>query len=232
MTTAVSGVDYKSAPANYDELFRVYYKFVVNLVGTFGIDDNNKEDVASDILTTFLKRDFLDKFNPDLVFQYKGEARPARFKSFLSRFVAIYVRGYYDKQKRLASREVQICDLSMGDAGSTTWAEVYGETMSGPEDDVLEILMEQDIADGLRCYLADQPRRSAADTCDLVALFDAVREQALAKGHVDIAALKDMFGVSSTAMHTWVWLLKDHLATALGRPKPTKRPRRVKKAES
>lgn len=233
MTITANGVDYKSAPSDYAELFRVYYKYVVNLVGTFGIEENNKEDVASEILATFFARGFLEKFDPTLVFEYKGEQRPARFRSFLSRFVTTYVRGYYDKQKRLAGREVQICDVNFSsdsDAGSnhSTWVNLYGETTPGPEDDVLETLMEHDIYQGLRTYLSSVPRRSVSDRCDLVELFDAVRQQALEKGFIDIAALKDTFGVSSTAMHTWVWWLKENLAAALGRPVPAKRPRTVR----
>lgn len=231
MTTAVSGVDYKSAPSDYAELHRTYYKYVVNLVGSLGIDDNNKEDVASEILATFLARGFLEKFDPDLVFDYKGEKRPARFKSFLSRFVATYARGYYDKQKRLAGREIQICDMYLGHPSANervTWVEVYGESSPSHEDDVLEILMEEEIYHGLRAYLGKVPRRSVSDSCDLVALFDAVRAQCLDKGKYDIAVLKDTFGVSSTAMHTWVWWLKENLAAALGQPVPAKRPRTTK----
>lgn len=232
MITTVSGADYKSAPSDYAELYRIYYRYVVNLVGAFGIDDNNKEDVASDILATFFARGFLEKFDPALVFEYKGQQRPARFKSFLSRFVTTYVRGHCDKQRRLHSREVQICDVLMGQgeayggsSNGSRWAELYGEVSPGHEDDVLEILMEEDMASGLRAYLADVPRRSASDSCDLVALFDEVRRQCLERGAYDITRLKEIFGVSSTAMHTWVWWLKENLAAALGLPVPARRPR-------
>lgn len=235
MITAVNGVDYKCAPSDYAELYRIYYRYVVNLVGSFGIDENNKEDVASDILATFFARGFLEKFDPTLVFEYKGQKRPARFKSFLSRFVATYVRGHYDKQKRLASREVQIVDLLMGQgdhglaqngsSNGSRWAELYGDTVASPEDDVLETIMEEDLANGLRAYLADVPRRSASDSCDLVRLFDEVRKQCLDRGAYDISLLKATFGVSSTAMHTWVWWLKENLAAALGLPVPARRPR-------
>ncbi len=228
----MSGVDYKSAPSDYAELFRLYYKYVVNLVAMFGINENNKEDVASDILTTFYARGFLEKFDPSLVFEYKGEPRPARFKSFLSRFVSIYVRGHYDRQARLASREVLVNDMIVG-SGKDRWIEVFGGMHDGHEAQVLDVLEEEDTCQGLRNYLARIPPRSPSDSCDLVALFDAVREQCLLDGAYDIAALRERFGVSSTAIHTWMWWLKENLAVALGVPVPPKRPRRIKpRAES
>lgn len=229
MTAAVSGVDYMSAPKDYAELFRTYYPYVVNLVNKFGITDDNKEDVASEILTRFMERGFLEKFDPALRFEYNGEWRPARFKSFLSKFVLTYVQGFYDKQKRILVREVQICDMYLtGDerAGAgVRWVEVYGEVAQSHEDEILDALVEQELADGLRRYLADVPRRSSNDRCDLVALFDEVRAQCLQRGSYDITTLKASFEVSSTAMHTWMWWLKANMCEALGLPLPPKRPR-------
>lgn len=232
MPIATSGVDYKSAPKNYAELFQIYYVYVVRLVHKHGIDDNHKEDVASEILTRFFERGFLEKFDPTLTFTYKGEERPARFRSFLSKFVLRYVRGHCDKQRRLASREWQICDMLLdsdyvGGAG-VSWVDKYGEPEPSPEEGVLDAVMEIDLVRGLSAYLAQVPRRSAYDNCDLVALFDAIVDQVRDRGEYDIYQLSQRFGVSYTAMHTWVWWLKENLAAATGRPVPAKRARTTK----
>lgn len=227
---AVSGVDYMSAPQDYAELFHTYYPYVVNLVNKFGITEDNKEDVASEILTRFMERGFLEKFDPSLTFFYNGEQRPARFKTFLSRFVLTYVQGHYDKQKRIAKRETQLCDVMFREswghgAEALRWVDLYGDSHEGHEEAVLDAVREEDLARGLRNYLADIPHRSTGDRCDLVALFDAVRTQCLDKGCYDITALKEQFSVSSTAMHTWIWWLKENIAEALGLPVPPKRRR-------
>lgn len=241
MPITASGVDYLSAPTDYAELFRIYYPYVVNLVHKHGIDENMKEDVASDILARFFERGFLEKFDPTLTFEYRGTQRPARFRSFLSKFVLIYVRGHHDRQQRIAGREIQICDLPLTNGGAahtgaTTerWVDVYGETADSHEEDVLDIVMENDLVRGLRNFLADVPRRSDHDRCDLVELFDAVVAQVRDRGEYDIKQLSTSFGVSYTAMHTWVWWLKANLAEAMGRPVPPKRARttRPKLAES
>lgn len=226
-----NGVDYKSAPASYADLFQMYYPYVVSLVRKHGIDDNRKEDVASEILLRFFERDFLDKFDPDLVFHYDGQDRPARFKSFLTKFVLTYLKGHRDKQHRLTTREVLIFDLPVN-AGkpesfghTTTWGEVYGGEARSHEDDVIEQALGANLVAQMRAYIEGVPRRSRYDTCDLVALFDEVIRQIDQTGEWDVAELRAIFGVSSTAMHSWMWWLRENLAAALDRPVPAKRPR-------
>lgn len=237
MTAIAADVDYVSAPKNYADLFTQYYPYVVNLCGRFGIDDNNREDVASEIFLRFMERGSLEKFDPELNFEYMGEMRPARFKSYLSRAVDMYTRGHRDKLKKLARRELQICDvdfsMNVQDAGGyhssadAPWVEVYGDPHEDHADHVLDTMNEEAEAVGVRKILARVPRRSPHDRCDLVALFDAAREQILTIGQYDISALRELFGVSSTAMHSWMWWLKENLAEIYGLPVPAKRPRRT-----
>lgn len=111
------GSDSTKAPADYDALYRDYYKYVCSLVRKFGIDEGSKEDVASSILLRFYERDFLHEFNPDLEFTYRGEKRPARFKSFLNAFVELYVRHHRDRQRTLKEREPLVCDHPTPDGG-------------------------------------------------------------------------------------------------------------------
>lgn len=239
MTVIANDVDYVSAPKNYAAVFQQYYPYVVNLCGLFGIEENSREDVASEILLRFMERGSLEKFDPDRAFEYKGTMRPARFKNYLSRAVDYYCRGYRDKQKKLFKREVQICDslparpglrnenLSLTSTSSqASWASLYGEVVPDHADGVNDMIDEEAEADGIRAILAEVPRRSAHDRCDLVALYDAVRTQIITYGEYDIASLRAKFGVSTTAMHGWMWWLKQVLADVYGLPLPTRRPHR------
>jgi hypothetical protein len=196
----------------------------------------------------FMERGSLAKFNPDLSFPYMGEMRPARFRSYYSRAVEMYSRGLRDKQKKLAHREFQICDIhfTAGNLSSNNidaqgggnksaianWAETFGETNLDHSDGVLDMMVEEAEADAVRRILAQVPPRNAQDRCDLVALYDAVRVQILAYGEYDIPRLTEKFGVSSTAMHSWMWFLKENLAVIYGLPVPPKRPRRTRRAVS
>lgn len=236
MTSIASGVDYKSAPSDYAALFTIYYRYIVNLVAKNGIDDNNKEEVACDIIMHLIDIDIIGQFDPDLVFEYQGSMRPARFKSFLSRRVFTYCKHYRDKQKRLAARELQLCDqhLTSQRAGSSkevspdTWVDIHGTPHPDHADTVIELVGEQQDATWLRTWLASRPRRSTHDRCDLVELFDAVRQQVLTTGEYNIADLRAQFQLSTTTMHVWLWWLKANVAEAYGRPTPPKRSRQPK----
>lgn len=248
MAAIDSDVDYVSAPANYADFFARYWDITVNLLRGFGISENDLEDCACEIMLRFMERGSLEKFDPDLSFPYLGELRPARFRSYYSRAVEMYSRGLRDKQKKLARREFQICDVHY--AGSTnpgsnavdvqgggksaqgSWAETYGEANPDHSDGVLDMMVEQAEADAVRRMLSLVPPRNAQDRCDLVALYDAVRMQILIYGEYDIRRLTEKFGVSSTAMHSWMWFLKENLAVIYGLPVPPKRPRRSRRTAS
>lgn len=244
MTTTANGVDYMSAPQDYAALYRDYYTYTVNLVAKNGINENDKEDVAADILLRLMERGILERFDPTLIFEFEGEKRPARFRTYLSRAVLTYVKGYRDKQMRLHRRELQICDTPSGDLNpnrqfpldSSTWIDNYAARTRHHEDHadaVLEMMVEEQEADGIRAYLRDVPKRSPHDTCDLVALFNAVRAQGLAHGECDIAALETTFGICTTTLYNWIWWLRVHIAHLYGREVPAKRRRAAnrKKAE-
>lgn len=246
MTITANGVDYMSAPADYAALYRDYYLYVVNLVAKHGIDENNKEDVASDILLRMIERDILGQFDPTLTFEYEGQKRPARFRSFLGRAVTVYVRGHYDKQMRIQRRELQICDTNYSHetpgtnlgpgpiSTSEPWSNLYATPHEDHADGILDMIVEEKDAEGIRLYLKQVPPRSPHDTCDLVGLFDAMRIQGLAYGECDIPALEKHFGICTTTLYNWIWWLRSHLAHIYGRELPRKRARtanRRKKAQ-
>ncbi len=235
MSSVLNGTDTVAVPADYSELFQNYYGFVVRLVSIKGIDDANKEDVASDLLLRFLQRRSLEKFDPTLIFERDGELRPANFKTYLSAFVESYVRGYRDRQQKNRQREALLLDVtveSSDNGGRVSWVELnaqeYGQSQASHEDDVLSMVVQENMVRSLRAHLATVPRRNATDRCDLVALLDAIVVQIRASGDYSVEKLREQFGVSSTSMHNWVWWMKELLCEATGHPVPPKRPRRRK----
>lgn len=221
MAAVNNGVDSQSAPADYADFFRDYYGYVIGLVrGVPGVKPQHVEDLAGEILLKFMEQDFLSEFQPDLIFLYKGQIRPARFKSFLTRFVILHARGLRDKNSRLANREQQVLDGTPLD--SSTWLDEF-ILETGHEDRVIDAIDGLGLTAEIRAYLKTIPRRSAYDTCDLVALYDALVAEMDRSGTVTATALKDVFGVSNTAIYSWLRWLRVHVAAYLGQPQPRSR---------
>ncbi len=230
MTNDKDGVDFVTAPKDYGDLFRKYYPYVVALVKKNGIAESNKEDVAVEILTRLLERDWLTFFDPTLKFTHDGTPRKARFKTFLSYVVIDYCRGHRDKQKRLSDREMLIMDKpTCYDEIDSTWAEWWGvDAAESHEDTVLDLVEGQQLIADLRAHLAQVPKRGAFDRCDLVALFDAVMDQIALTNAVCVRELREKFKVSGTGINGWMWWLRGNIAEYLGVPLPPKRVRKQK----
>jgi hypothetical protein len=228
VSIAKNDVDFVSAPPDYDALFRLYYHFVVALVRKNGIDESSKEDVASEILTRFYERGFLEKFDPTLVFERDGQKRPARFKTFLSCFVVLYVKSHRDRQVKRHDRELLIMDKPTSHQEiESSWYEWFGvEYICSPEDDVIGDVDGTVLITKLRDYLGTIPKRSSYDKCDLVVLYDAVLQQIELTGSVCIRELRDKFGISGTGMNGWMWWLRANISEYLNIPMPAKRIRK------
>lgn len=227
-----TGVDHVSAPADYQELYRKYYGYVVALVQKQGIAESNAEDVASEILVRFWERDFLREFDRDAVFEHDGVQYRARFKSFLSKFVIAYLPGHRDRQTKRTHRELLIMDMPIadGNANSETskasWGEQHGGEQISAEDEFFSSAAIADMLEYMRTYITNLPLRSPVDTCDLEALFDEMLKQIMDSGGWENEPLRQRFNVSSTAMHQWTWILRKHLAVAMNRRTPAKRVQR------
>ncbi len=228
MTNFDNDVDPMAAPQDDAEFFKHYYPYAVNLCGMFGIDENHQEDVASEIMLRHLERGTRANFNPELSFEYLGELRPARFKSYFSRSVEVYSRGHRDKINRRKQREIPVgCAVTPATGSNPSpWIESVAEVMDDPADGVHEMIDEESEAHTVRAMLAKVPPRSATDRCDLVAVYNAIRAQVLSIGEIDIQQLKDAFHVATTTMYSWVRWLTVNLAVIYGVDVPPKRRRR------
>lgn len=208
----------EGTPADAEDLIRRYRDYVVGLVRKLGIPAQDAEDVANDILARELEVGVLDMYDPEFVSVHKGEARKVTFRAFLSHRVSLRVRGKRDQIQRRAGREVLICDAPV-DEGGSRWIDVFGGAIW---DDYSE-LDAGEFVSRMREYLATVPRRSAEDSCDLVALFDELLRQINEEGQVTAKAIREHFGVEDTVASAWLARLRQIMTLAgdaLPRPEP------------
>ena len=130
--------------------------------------------------------------------------------SFLSAFVVNYVRSHRDRQNLRLRREPLIVDTPVEtDSGASLYYQL------DPHEDDYSSLYEEELVDFLRSYLSRVPRKSRQDQCDLLKLFDAVVEQVRKNGKYSVKELQAIFGVSPTAIHSWLGWLRHNIILAL-----------------
>ena len=191
-----------SAPSSADELFRQYYGYVKKLVSsTPAIPWQDADDVVMEIMTRLCERDVLGMFDASMTFSHEGKDMPARFRTFLTAQVQLYIKGQRDKIGRQRKRELLIVDQPSDD-GEATWADLF----AGAEDD-LSMLDAAEFIRQSRGFLATVPKRSDRDRCDLVRLFDELVAQVGRTGSVSPAEAASRMGVSTSVLArqlTWM----------------------------
>ncbi len=230
MPDIASGADKTVAPADYCALFREHYPFVVGLARKYGIEERRVEDVASDILLRLIERDIIGMYRPELTFEHNGRTHTANFRSYLASHVIRYLMGQRDKQGRDNHRYVLNFDLPVVGHqvpfdDPITFGELNSPPTESPEFEVIADMACRDTVEYLRKYLSTVHARSMYDPCDLVVLFDAVVEQISRYGMWEAKELADSMGIGVTAIHQWMWWLRENIAKALSRATPSKRRR-------
>jgi len=197
-----------SVPAGPEELFRVYYGYVRKVVAaTSAIRAQDVDDVAMEIMTRLIERDVIGMFDPAKTFSYGDKQIPARFSTFLTAQVSLYVKGQRDRLGRQHKRELFVIDSPPpGEDGGLSWADVFG----GSEDDLSGLDAAEWIRQA-RGFLSTVPRRSDRDNCDLIMLFDELVSQVAATGTVNSAETAARLGVSSAVTGRWVRWLRSNL---------------------
>jgi DNA-directed RNA polymerase specialized sigma24 family protein len=194
-------------PSGLDELFRNYYGYVRKLVtGTPGIPAQDAEDVAMEIMTRLVERDVIGMFDPDMRFSYDGKQVPAKFRTFLTAQVSLYVRGQRDRLGRQRRRELYVAGSSPLEDDGPVWTDLFG----GAEDDLSGLDAAEWIRQA-RGFLATVPKRSDRDACDLVRLFDALVRQVSDTGSASIPETAARMGVSPAVSGRWLQWLRENL---------------------
>lgn len=195
----------KSAPESYDQMFKDYFDYVCKLVGKFGIDEENREDVASSILLRFYERDFLSKFDPSLEFTHQNTIYPAKFKTFLSGFVELYVRHHRDKQMRQRVRYPLLCDEEM--ESGVTWLEIFAPPLPDPYAPSESSLVGGDIVRAVRVKLSNNPV--------LLDFFEQVSAEVEETGKLRITHMQQRLRVSRRTISKRLAELREVIADVL-----------------
>jgi hypothetical protein len=180
-------------PASDAEVYQHYFRFIVALVIKNGIEQENAEDVAMTVLTTFIEKGVLADFDPDRIIEYNGVIRKAVFRTFLSGFVQTYTMQHRKKQAKSRYREPFSGDQNSPGV-EQSWFDRYGESVSD--------VAEQDPVDGdvmiqrIRAHLATIKPRHRQDHCNLLDLFDALLRQYDEHGRYSPKLISEEFGVS------------------------------------
>jgi hypothetical protein len=193
-------------PSGPDQLFTQYYAYVRKIVGgTPMIHSQDVEDVAMEIMTRLIERDVVGMFDQGMMFSHDDKKIPARFRTFLTAQVALYVKGQRDKLGRQRKRELLIIDSPPEDGTGLSWADMFGAA-----DDLSGLDAGEWISQA-RSFLALVPKRSDRDRCDLVRLFDALIAQVITTGTMSMTQTAAGLGVSPAVTGRWVQWLRQNL---------------------
>lgn len=192
-------------PANYSELFEHYYPYVIKLVRSFNIAEDDVEDVAMIILTKFLEKDSLSHYDAEHITK---AGKPTEFLTFLSGFVSAYIKHYVHRQYVLRRRHPVSVDTEVSSHGggqpAVPWMEVYGPKHY---DDHREVEDEQFLA-RTRAQLATVP---VVGKRDLSLLFEMIVLQLEETGRMNMEELSNLFDVSWGSINNWVKALRNYV---------------------
>lgn len=195
-------------PADYTELYRHYYHYVVKLCIQQSIDWENADDVAQNILMKFMEKKVLEQYDPEKRFN----GHTAAFSTFLAGFVLMYVRHPRDRQNIHKDREGMSSDgLTISPEGTIErWVEVYGPSF----EEEYAALHEEEFLTHVRGHLAQADTGRKDTQLDLVKLFDAVARQVAEAGKYSTTKLMEEFGVTRSTIHNWLNRLRVEVAAA------------------
>lgn len=179
-------------PADYSELFEMYYVYVQGLLRKMGIND--VEDGASEILMKFYAQDFLNKFDPKFTTTLGGQSRGSSFQGFLSGFTNKYALQLRDRQMTFARKIPVRLQKPVGEDESATWGEVYGPTTSIEQLSTIEL---DEATQQALMYLQTLQIRG---TRDLPRVFLMVLRQVRETGTANREEIAQALGVSGTAV--------------------------------
>lgn len=195
------------APRGPDELFRQYFGYIRRIVAnTPAIPAQDAEDVAMEIMTRLVERDVLGMFDPRMQFAHEGKQIPAKFRTFLTAQVGLYVKGQRDRLGRQRKREVVASVMPDDESEAPSLFDLIG----GAEDD----LSAFDAAEWIRQareFLALVPKRSDQDRCDLVKLFDEMIDQVSRTGAASTSETAARLGVSPSVVTRWTQWMRQNL---------------------
>jgi hypothetical protein len=215
----------------YEELFTAYFDMVKAIVYRSGIAPEDVEDVSMEIITTFMKKGALEKYDPNMKHVIKnpvtpgGNVRTAKFKGMLSGFTRVYVMAHRDKQMmrhrkepfRLEHRFDE--DISDSDQSDNGFDYVQAASTSNPiEQHELSLSIRGAVLAARKEIVLRQAARDAAKTRskkNLVACFDLLVSEGWMSGRITRLEASIRLGVSETSVGTMIKEIKQVLGAEL-----------------
>lgn len=181
------------APASYEDLYRDYIGTIRKTVAKAGIDPDNVDDVATEIVVKFITTDGLAKYSPEY-----GN-RKVRFSTYLIGGVLTYVRHHRTVQQRNARREgtplAPQHDASAKPEEGHRWVEVMAD---GEHRAILNVVSGVSVGRDVTGV------QFARDIVEHVQTYGRIRRDLLA----------EKYGVSEAAVGYWVLKCRKALVTA------------------
>ena len=206
----------RPVPTNYSEVFSLYYPYIIKLVRKAGIDSQNVEDVAMQLLTKFYEKDVLSDYNPEFTSSHSGVVRSANFNTFLAGFVFSYIRYLKGRQELNKNREPTLVDSSISSTSENSSSDLPWIVQHGlRHEDTHEELELEELILRINAHLARVTSKSSKDRCDLGMLFTVVQKQIYEQGKLNVAELAEVFGVSATSIQNWMKRLRGQISLVM-----------------
>jgi hypothetical protein len=177
-----------AAPADYDELFRVYGPDIRNRIRARlprSAQQQDVDDGLQHVMTQFVKNDVIAQYSPSYVSEITH--KPVPFRAFVMAKVELYCRNLRDVLVR-RQREALLVDAPVGDDEGARWVDALG----GDWDDYPS-LQDSEVLDRLREALGG--RRAEPGQPSLVGMFDALTSRYVAGESVTAAGVRDGLGM-------------------------------------
>lgn len=128
--------DYLNAPPNYEIFYRQYYRYTRTLVLKFAPPRSDFEDIVSDIIMRFLERDSLGVFSRE--WSSRSASGRSGFRSYFSRFVVTYARGYTRNSYSHHSRYMKLINSKIFE----DWPDFFLMPCPRTMDEVTELALD------------------------------------------------------------------------------------------
>lgn len=197
-------------PTKFEEVFRDYYAYVVNICMKAGIDPQDAEDSASYILAKFYERDMVSEYDPDYQTTYQGKAHGVKFPSYLSGFVLLYLRHHKDRQRIHQAREGLSLDTPLDD--ETTLADFL---LSPITPHFTEELEKEELVAFIHRRLIQPDVRFRSNNTTPTLLFGLMVDQVNEYGQLNIPELAELHQVTERLAYSWVAKLRPYIREAV-----------------
>lgn len=193
------------APSDYAELFTDHYEYIRGLLHKdLPISWDEADDMAMEVLTKIIERDYIAMFNPDFKSKKsKKYDKPIPFRSFLTGIVKTYAMGYRQQIQRRKTRFLLLMDRPITPDGDETFADLITSEVTFSEEVERNVDMTR-LLDDLEDKVITRPSQGRITYADAFGVFREVIES----GDSDFAGgfsrlMQSRHKISSTAASAW-----------------------------